>query len=174
MGARSVFSRMSGADSVVYCSADGRFMVEVPERARRQIVGHCRRAHGDETGGILVGTYSGDLRSAKVTHVTGPARGSIATPTGFFRSVGGLQRWLDRLWSRGRGYYLGEWHWHPHADPAPSPMDHEQVQRIAGDERYACPETLLMVVGGDPAKHWKAVVQLHLRSGGVVSLEVMS
>jgi hypothetical protein len=71
------------------------------------------------------------------------------------RTVGKLQAWLDSLWRRKADYYVGEWHYHPGASASPSGVDVAQMRAIARDEKYACPEPLLIILGGDPrAEHW--------------------
>lgn len=109
----------------------------------------CARRLGIETGGILAGRYDKDLRLAKVSIATAPPPDSAGGHAWFKRGTAGLKRLLDQLWSVG-DYYLGEWHFHPGGAPSPSGQDIEQLRIIASDLRYACPEPLLVILGGRP------------------------
>lgn len=157
-----------------YEAADGTSFVELKAKAWHQIDQKCRRARGRETGGILVGSYSADGRRAVVERASGPGKGSTATPTRFFRGTGGLQSWLTRLWKRNSGYYLGEWHLHPGGRPDPSRLDREQMQRIANDPAYNCPEPVLVVVGGYPPVECELVVEVYRREAATVRLRPSS
>ncbi len=64
--------------------------------------------------------------------------------------MGGLQNWIDELWSRGDGWYIGEWHYHPGGRPVPSIKDQRQMFQIAGTDDAHCPEPVLLMVGGRP------------------------
>lgn len=109
----------------------------------------CRRSAPEETGGILVGFYTGALDCAVVTGASERPPDSESGRTWFVRGTVGLQRWLDRLWRRSRRrYYLGEWHFHPGGDPEPSLTDAKQMGEIAGNASYRCPEPVLLLVGG--------------------------
>lgn len=78
-----------------------------------------------------------------------PPPDSKSGTTWFARGVCGLQRWLDSLWhGPSRAYYLGEWHLHPGGAPTPSGTDLEQMTAIANNPRYACPEPILVILGG--------------------------
>ena len=156
---------------LVWGSVDGRFAVTFPPEALRELVEHTRRAGNLETGGILVGRYNDDLNRATVTEVVGPPPDSSAWRTGFLRGVGGLARRLRDLWnSRGRSYYLGEWHFHPSAIPRASPDDEHQMLQIAGDKDYRCPEPILVIVGGGPAHSWTLTAYVFTALGERVSL----
>ena len=76
--------------------------------------------------------------------------------TWFVRGIRGLQKTIDRLWTRQHEYYLGEWHFHPGGAPDPSQTDIEQVQEIAYSEQYHCPEPVLLIIGGEPSGKWSA------------------
>ncbi|MBV8526819.1 MAG: Mov34/MPN/PAD-1 family protein [Candidatus Dormibacteraeota bacterium] len=118
-----------------------------------RILLHCERARKVETGGILIGRYSKLGDQAFVTAVTGPPTDSVATRQSFVRGIRGLQRHISRAWLR-REFYLGEWHFHPMAAPYPSRRDLAQIKTFALDPDYACPEPILIVIGGDPMSRW--------------------
>lgn len=156
---------------LVCSSTDGRFAVTFPPEALRELVEHTKGAGNLETGGVLVGRYNDDLNHATVTEVIGPPPDSKAWRTGFVRGVGGLARRLLDLWnSRGRSYYLGEWHFHPRVIPHASTDDEQQMLQIAGDKGYRCPEAILVIVGGGPSHPWSLAAYVFTRSGERVSL----
>ncbi len=134
----------------VYVSVDEMVAVVLDDRLCHKMVEHCRRAGRRETGGILIGHYSDLHDQALVTVVTGPPPDSRAGRQWFVRGVRGLGRALARAW-RSNDYYLGEWHYHPFADAAPSETDRKQSVAFAGDPAYACPQPILLIVGGDPS-----------------------
>lgn len=115
---------------------------------------HCRKAKGNETGGVLAGRYSDDLACAIVTAASGAPPDSSAGRSWFRRGLEGLQGWIGRLW-KDKSYYLGEWHYHPFAAPDPSGTDVSEMNDIAATESYKCPEPLLVIVGGNPRRAWR-------------------
>lgn len=143
-------------------SPDRRFGLLLPEAVVRELLGHCVEADGVETGGILLGRYTPELDSAEVTVVTGAPADSRAGRTWFHRGTVGLQRLVGRLWRDQREYYLGEWHYHPSAAPTPSGTDVTQMRMIATDPARACPEPILVIVGGDPAGDWVLAAGVYL------------
>lgn len=135
-------------------SLDGRFDVHLEPTALALVLGACASAGDHETGGILVGKYSPDLRTARITGAsTAPADGRSGR-TQFVRGIRGLQAWLAQLWARRSGHYLGEWHFHPYSDPSPSLQDVRQMADIANSPSYHCRQPVLLVVGGDPCGRW--------------------
>jgi proteasome lid subunit RPN8/RPN11 len=129
----------------VFSSQDGSFRMVLPERCLREARRYSASSGSAETGGILVGRYSEDLRTAHVIRALGPPSDSRRGPAWFVRGVRGLQRALVRLW-RNHEYYLGEWHYHPGA-PNPSSTDVTQISTIAASEDYRCPEPILCIIG---------------------------
>ncbi len=51
---------------------------------------------------------------------------------------------MRRSWKEG-DYYLGEWHYHPGGAPVPSSCDADQLRAIALEDRYKCPEPILVI-----------------------------
>ena len=129
---------------------DGTFGIRIPAEVLVQITGWCQEAKNCETGGILVGSYTRRHTVAEVVEALPASPDSKAGRTWFFRGVAGLNRLLSRYWRRRQLFYLGEWHCHPNGQPVPSSCDCVQMQEIAQGNRYACPEPLLLVVGGTP------------------------
>jgi integrative and conjugative element protein (TIGR02256 family) len=133
-----------------FVTADRRLGVVLDEDVRQRLVEHCIRAGHKETGGILIGRYSETRDQAIITDLTGPPPGSIRRRFSFVRGFAGLQVRLDRAW-RQHASYLGEWHFHPFMAADPSQRDRTQITDFARDPAYACPEPILLVIGGDPA-----------------------
>lgn len=136
-------------------TADRRFGIRIPANCLNRIIKLCQKADQVETGGILVGRYVSEHRCAEVTAVSDAPADSKHSVTRFLRGIQGLQRWLNRLWSKDGTYYLGEWHYHPNGEPAPSSIDVDEIEDIARTASYQCPEPLLLIVGGDPLHNWK-------------------
>ena len=127
---------------------DGIFGIRIPAEVLVQITGWCQAAKNCETGGILVGSYTRRHTVAEVVEALPATPDSKAGRIWFFRGVAGLNRLLNRYWKRKRLYYLGEWHFHPSGRPISSPRDCAQMQEIAQCDQYACPEPVLLVIGG--------------------------
>lgn len=151
-----------------FTSADGRFSVRLPGEALGLMLGHAAAAGWrDETGGVLIGRYVDNQRTAAVTEVTGPPRGSSWGRTWFNRGRGDLGAVFRRRWLEGT-YYLGEWHTHPGGTPDPSQDDVEAMRMIAGNPGYACPEPVLLILGGG-AKNWTLAAMV-VDNGNLVQL----
>lgn len=132
-----------------FVTADRRLGLVLDDVVRGRLLEHCLRAGRIETGGILIGRYSDLHDLAIVTEVTGPPRDSIRRRFSFVRGMVGVQSRLDRAW-RQRDFYLGEWHFHPLMAADPSDRDRTQIIDFSKDPAYACPEPILVVVGGNP------------------------
>jgi integrative and conjugative element protein (TIGR02256 family) len=131
-----------------FSSADGRFGLLIPEDVLAELFERCAEAGCHETGSILVGHYRRRNALAVVTSIPETPGDSFHGRAYFERGTRGLRALLNRLWIRKKHYYLGEWHYHPNARPDPSGRDHDQMRQIASCPRYACPEPILVIVGG--------------------------
>lgn len=129
-------------------SADNRFGIRLEAAHVASLLAECLKAGNQETGGILIGLYSRDHAMAFVTEVTSPPIDSKHGHTWFDRGIRGLKRKLQVSWRKANTFYLGEWHFHPGAPPNPSPVDSTQMAQIATSPHYACPEPILLIVGG--------------------------
>jgi len=141
-------------------SSDGRFGIRLQDREVAHLLAQCEKTPNQETGGVLIGCYSRDLSMALVTEVTPAPVDSRFGPTWFDRGIQGLAWKLHQLWKRSGTFYLGEWHFHPGASPSPSVVDSSQMATIARSGRYACPEPLLLIVGGS-TRQWNAAAYVY-------------
>lgn len=135
----------------IFSNNDQTFQVAVPEIVIRTMLEQSILAGKMETGGILIGHYSGDHKTAIVTRAEPPPPDSRWGRTWFERGVKGIQDVLKRMWlAPQRTYYLGEWHFHPFAAPTSSHTDtttmHQEELRFG----FSCQEPILIIVGGNP------------------------
>lgn len=112
-----------------------------------------------ETGGILIGNYSDDNKTANILKSTSQPCKSKQTQTTFVRSVDGLMSLLDELWNKGE-YYLGEWHYHPNSSTEPSSIDKKQMIDLSMNDMLNCPEPILIIIGGGNKK-WDISVRVY-------------
>tara|TARA_R110001592_G_scaffold222022_1_gene477054 strand:+ start:25483 stop:25962 length:480 start_codon:yes stop_codon:yes gene_type:complete len=155
-----------------YGSADDRFQVKLDQVVIELIAASCIDAKKLETGGILIGKYDEELRLATIVEATPPPKGSRQGKTKFLRGTLGLKKLLDRHWENGL-YYLGEWHFHPYGEALPSPQDISQMRQLAGDQRYHCPEPILIIAAGCPEQEFDLGVFIVPHSGDFVPLGLL-
>ena len=153
---------MSGAH-LRFRTSDTRYGLSIDDSLMRRMLSFCKNAVRSETGGILVGRYTKGRDWAIVSDLSGPPIDSKSDRTSFYRGTKGLQDWLSKLWTSNRGYYLGEWHYHPFAGPDASSVDRRQLQENSEKARLACPEPVMLIVGGDPDHAWHACAYVHPR-----------
>lgn len=143
-------------DGLTFRSGDGRFGLTMSASQVRTLLHHCTAGLPNETGGILAGHYTARREMAHVRAVLPAPVDSLIGRTTFERGTTGTRAWLDRLWRERGLYYLGEWHSHPYASADPSPRDRQTMRNRSLVQAYACPEPLLLIVGGDPRGEWWA------------------
>jgi integrative and conjugative element protein (TIGR02256 family) len=100
----------------------------VAESASATLRRLARRAHPNETGGILLGVRNADrpwITQAVEIASTDRGRSHYRLPAGTTRAAVARAREGDP-----RVGYLGEWHSHP-ADVGPSPTDRATMRRLA-------------------------------------------
>ena len=129
-------------------TGNSQFGIRLPMTVLRQVIGWCEESEGHETGGVLIGRYAEGQRVAVVTEALPEPADSKRGRTWFVRGVRALNAKLKWRWNSGRGYYLGEWHYHPGGVPAPSNPDCSQMRSISESASYACPEPVLLIIGG--------------------------
>ena len=120
--------------------------VSISQLVISEIIKMCQKASPDETGGILIGNYSANLKGAYITQATKQTDDSFAGRFWFKRGTKGLKKLLINYWSEDK-YYLGEWHFHPGNSPSPSRADIDQMNVISTNRKFNCPEPILLIVG---------------------------
>lgn len=137
---------------LVFCNNDGLFGLKIPMKIIQQILDICKASNGNETGGLLAGCYTKDLKWAVVVNIIGPPEDSKMGRTWFERGRVGVSEWLARLWENEKHYYLGEWHFHPYESSELSPCDEKQMNDFSKIRTLRCPEPVMLIIGGDPSK----------------------
>jgi hypothetical protein len=103
------------------------------------IQSECENADSIETGGILIGFYSGDRTTAKDSRMG---------RNWFTRGIAGLKMLLARRWKNSwKTFYIGEWHFHPDVEIVPSKDDFKQMQEISQSTNYQCAEPIMLIIG---------------------------
>ena len=128
----------------------GRYVVEIKPSALQQMVRLAREHWPNEVGSALVGTYTKDGDLARVTGLAPIAPDSKGKRTAYVRGVEGVTEFFQSLFasSKGRHYYVGEWHSHPGGRPVPSGVDDRNGAAIARNPREMCPECIMVIIGG--------------------------
>lgn len=147
-------------------SADKRFGVVIPRSILEQMHKMCTKALPNETGGILIGSYSDDHAWAKISEISDAPDGSIHRPGSFVRNGQPLLTRLEKLWKKNQ-YYVGEWHYHPRSSSSPSKTDQHTMQSLSKNDSLHCPEPIMVIVGGEPSE-WSLYVAVFVKDELVV------
>lgn len=146
-------------DRLVFNNFDYNISIRISKKALEDLYRFCNEGYPDETGGILIGSYL-DNSIAEVSYITGPTTDSKRKRCNFTRGTKGINKLLDGLWEKGM-YYLGEWHFHPDGTSTPSNIDIETMISIARNNKYKCPEPILIIVSGRLNIEYKEMVYLY-------------
>ena len=134
-------------NELIFQDTDNRFRVVFCRGPIETMFDLCVGSKGREIGGILIGVYSPDLKTAQVKEATTPPPDSMWGWNWFSRGKQGLGRLLKARWkTKPRTYYLGEWHFHPENAPEASRQDIEQMRLVASNPAYQCDRPLLGIV----------------------------
>jgi hypothetical protein len=129
-------------------TADGEFGLLLEPGPQIVMDRFCKQSGDIETGGILLGRYIDDGRTALILEATGPPPDSRTAHSWFLRGASGLHALLIARWmERTPSHYVGEWHYHPSTLVQPSVEDLAQMLRIANTESYSCKEPILVIWG---------------------------
>lgn len=133
--------------NIEFVQKDLDFRVIVPTEVMEQIQANGNKHFPKEFGGILIGEYSDDGKTAHVAEVVTPKNYKNST-THFKRHVKDLNKLLKALYkeSDGKTIYLGEWHSHPNGSAQFSNQDYKTMEEIAtaNGVKINCP--LLLIV----------------------------
>lgn len=133
--------------SNVFRKHDSNIKIHLSNKFKKEIILICEKSYPNETGGIIIGSYSSDFNTAIISTITDAPSDSTMSRTWFKRGINDLQNLLDKKWLHQQQYYLGEWHFHPNGTPIPSQIDIQEMQRIAKNKNYNCPEPILIIAG---------------------------
>lgn len=120
--------------------------IDLPKPVYDKILDMCRNAETKETGGLIIGYYSANLKIAYICDATKQTPDSVSKPCSFERGIRGLKKLIIKYWGE-KLYYLGEWHFHPHNSPNPSSQDVDEMIDISHNDKFKCPEPILLIVG---------------------------
>ena len=130
----------------------GDWAVFVSETVIEQIAAARARAGGQETGGILVGSWDRQRqRGYVVGHYDAPPD-SVQTATGFVRGMVGVYQTLEEVQDATAFNldYVGEWHTHPPGhDSRPSADDDRLLRWIGGVLAFSDVPALMAICGED-------------------------
>lgn len=129
-----------------YENKENGLYVSIPQSVINEIIHICQKASPNETGGILIGHYSVDLKEAYIIKATKQSHDSSSGRSWFKRGTKGLKKLLINYWAENQ-YYLGEWHFHPNNSPYPSETDINQMNIISTNNEFNCPEPILLIIG---------------------------
>ncbi|MDP3025924.1 MAG: Mov34/MPN/PAD-1 family protein [candidate division Zixibacteria bacterium] len=129
----------------------GRYTVSISHFCFNKMLKMGKKHHPHEVGTSLVGCYSDDGFDAFVLDASPLCSDSRCYDNSFFRGIKGLRAFYNKLQQRygGRRYYVGEWHSHPNGTPIPSHMDNMTQSAISADSETNCPESILVIIGGN-------------------------
>lgn len=153
-----------------YQSFNGVYGVRLPNQELQHIYDLCKDSYPYETGGILIGRYSEDLKWAEITAITGAPANSKRTLCSFIRSTQGIITKLKSAWKK-QQYYLGEWHYHPNASPRPSGLDLKTMCDLSKNEGLHCPEPILLIIGGGPY-NWHQYIGVYAKNQEIELYEI--
>lgn len=106
----------------------------------------CNQTRNFETGGILIGYYSNNYRTANITFFSKPPEDSKGTFNSFVRGFKKLKEIISFFFSANKHYYIGEWHYHPVNNAICSNVDIEQIKKISKDTKIDCKEPILVII----------------------------
>lgn len=127
-------------------SNNGQYTVYLADTCLKKMVKLALEHNPYEVGTSLIGYYAPHGFDAYITDIAPLPSDSKSSRFTFFRGINGLKIFFDKL----KGvHYLGEWHSHPGGRSTPSDQDIRSQFAIANDKLANCPETILVVIGGD-------------------------
>lgn len=116
-----------------------------------------------ETGGMICGYYSEDLKNAFITEFCKPPKDSVFGRASFLRGIVGAESYFEKKWDEGQ-YYLGDWHLHPFSSPTASCQDLRQIEVNSKDKKLKCPEPIMVIVGGSDNKDMNVYIFIENRA----------
>lgn len=163
---------MKSMPPLAWRSNCGKYQVRVTKRAYYSMHELAAQYAPCEVGTSLVGSYSDDGCCAIVHGIAPLSADSKGSPNVFHRGILGLRSFFNRITMRfrGRRHYVGEWHSHPGSDPSASLLDDRNQAAISSDEKVDCPESILVIIGGNLSTNPSLGLFVYSRNGGKITL----
>jgi len=117
----------------------------IEEKFIRKLEKHGIRNYPNECGGFLVGYYSDDLMTLKVTDYILPKK-QKASPVIYERSTSGLKYVFQQLFLSKNFYYIGEWHTHPDGCSMYSQVDLNAMIQISNCPTVSIENPILLIL----------------------------
>lgn len=126
----------------------------------------------NEVGTALVGCYSDDGFIATIKDLAPLAEDSYGSHRYFVRGVKALAQYFTRVFKKSNGlmHYVGDWHSHPNSVANPSPMDDENQSAVSADLAADCPESILLILGGNSREFEDIQAYVYSRKSGRIDL----
>ena len=156
-----------------WVSACGDYTVEIGEHCLEKTLCLAMKHFPNEVGTSLVGHYSDDGHVAHVLDLAPLSDDSRGARASFCRGVRGLKEFFANLFQETKGdvHYVGEWHSHPEGRPDASLLDDSNQAAISSDMSTGCPESILIIAGGDLRTEVLLKVYVYSRTRGKVVLK---
>lgn len=128
--------------------------VSLSRRAADLILAESAMWHPLETGGVLIGRWSG--HQVGIVEAIGPGPCAEHEAARFVRDGNYAQAQLELCHARSGGTldYLGEWHSHT-APVGPGPRDRASMYWISDNPAYACTRPLLIICRLEQSAGWR-------------------
>jgi len=153
-------------------SVCGRYTVSIADGCLHKMVSLAQEHMPREIGTSLIGSYTPDGFDAVVLDIAPVPSDSKGQRGAFQRGVRGLKGFFRALFdaSHGEKHYVGEWHSHPFGPCTPSPTDDANQNAISNSSKTNCPESILIILGGDLLRKPETSVFVYSRGRGRVNL----
>lgn len=135
----------------LYISEEYGVSVTLSAEFQATIVKLARNAGANETGSVLIGTYTDDY-SVVIKRGSYIPDGSMGGKMWYKRGKDGLNKYYKDVFrdSGGSEYYIGEWHSHPNGSVSPSDIDDATMTSISRDMSNR--GIVSVIVGGNIGK----------------------
>lgn len=103
------------------------------------------KQYPNEFGGFLIGQYSNNFKTVKVTNVILPLKYK-GSPTSFLRLTNDIKGVFRDAFNNSGQYYVGEWHSHPDGSTEYSQIDLNAMIEIVDCETVSIKNPILLIV----------------------------